>query len=179
LNNTINLAPSLHTLCRVIGLPTNGDCIVTIDSVMLLHSVHYCVRRDQYSACAIGCVCNVESMQGTARLTRSQSMWAILELLRQTQGSHRPLPVLPHGGTLSTRHFHVAMYAGTLMCKHDVANVQHAHCDLVGSDCKKLSRASAARNGYSYAPSLRLRACEPHCLSLAATSGSQLAYVQI
>jgi len=34
-------------------------------------------------------------------------------------------------------------------------------------------------NRYSYVPSLRLRMCEPHCLSLVAMSSQQLAYVQI
>jgi len=42
-------------------------------------------------------------------------------------------------------------------CKHDVINIQHAHCGLAGSDCKKQSQASAACNEYSYAPSPRLR----------------------
>ena len=59
-----------------------------------------------------------------------------------------------------------------IMCKHDVINIQHAHCGLVGPNCKKKSWASTACNGYSYVPSPRLRACEPHCLYLVATSSN-------
>jgi len=36
--------------------------------------------------------------------------------------------------TLSTRHSRVAVYAGDIMCIHDVMNIQHVHCGLVGSD---------------------------------------------
>jgi len=45
--------------------------------------------------------------------------------------------------------------------------------DIDGICCEKKI------NRYSYGPSLRLRMCEPHCLSLGATSSQQLAYVQI
>ena len=45
-------------------------------------------------------------------------------------------PVLPPGFTLSTRHFLVAIRRD-IMCKHDVINIQRAHCSLVGPDCKK------------------------------------------
>jgi len=68
-------------------------------------------------------------------------------------------------------------YTGSIMCKHDVISIQQAHCGLVGPDCNK-SRASAACNGYYYAPIPTLRTCEPRSLSLAATSSSQLAYLQ-
>jgi len=61
--------------------------------------------------------------------------------------------------TLSTRHFPLAIYAGTLCA--NIINIQHAQCGMVGPDCKKLSRASAACNGYSYAPSPRLRVSLP------------------
>jgi len=44
-----------------------------------------------------------------------------------------------------------------ILCKHDIINIQHAYCSLVGPDCKKESRASAACNEYSYMPSPRLR----------------------
>ena len=44
-----------------------------------------------------------------------------------------------------------------IMCKHDVINIQHVHCGLVGPNCKKKSRASTACNRYSYVPSPRLR----------------------
>ena len=66
-----------------------------------------------------------------------------------------------------------------IMCKRDVINIPHAHCSLLGSDCKKQSGASAACNWYSYLLRQRLRTREPHCLSLAAVSSSQLAYVKI
>jgi len=46
-----------------------------------------------------------------------------------------------------------------IMCKHDVINIQHAHCS---PDCKL-----PACNGYSYAPSPRLR------VSLAASAWRQ------
>jgi len=63
------------------------------------------------------------------------------------------------------------------MCKHDVMTIRRAHCSL--EDCKQLVQASASCNWYSYVPNLRLRTCQSHCLSLAATSSSQFAYVQI
>ena len=64
-----------------------------------------------------------------------------------------------------------------ITCKHDVIDIPHDHCGLVGSDCKKYFRASAACNGYSYAPRPRLR------VSLAASAWRRRraasAYVQI
>jgi len=43
------------------------------------------------------------------------------------------------------------------MCKHDVMNIQQAHCGLVGPDrgdrkVGPLNVSPLARNGYSYAP---------------------------
>ena len=48
------------------------------------------------------------------------------------------------------------------MCRHDVVNIQHAHCGLVGPDCKTQSRASAACNGYNYAGIATLTMCQAH-----------------
>jgi len=62
---------------------------------------------------------------------------------QKKQDSHRPQtppPALPLGVTLSSRHFLVcilvAIIRRDIMCKHDVINIQHAHCGLVGPDCK-------------------------------------------
>jgi len=38
-----------------------------------------------------------------------------------------------------------------IMCKHDIMNIQHAHCGLVGPD-RAVSVSALACNGYSYAP---------------------------
>ena len=59
--------------------------------------------------------------------------------LYQQQGSHRlqtPPPVATTWeATFSTSHFLVAVYVGRdITCKHDVVNIQHAHCGLVGPD---------------------------------------------
>jgi len=58
------------------------------------------------------------------------------------------------------------------MCKRDVINIQHAHwLQEVVPSVRRLERVF-----------LRVKpkaACEPYCLSLAATSSSQLAHMQI
>ena len=61
-----------------------------------------------------------------------------------------------------------------IMCKHDVINSQHAHCGLVTTLTASCPERPLPATGIpiSYAPSLRLRTCEPRCLSLAATSSS-------
>jgi len=79
--------------------------------------------------------------------------------------------------TLSTRQFLVAIgpTRRDMMCKHDVINIQHALCGLVGTDCMQevVPSVRCLQRAFLRAKP-RLRACEPHCLSLAATSSSQL-----
>jgi len=85
---------------------------------------------------------------------------------RPQQGSHGPQtppPVLPPGNYVKHTSFSCCHIRRDIMCKHDVINIQHAHCGLVGSDCKSFW-ASGACNGYSYAPSLRLHSLpQPGC----------------
>jgi len=61
------------------------------------------------------------------------------------------------GSYTSFCHFLVAIVTcRDIMCKHDVINTQHAHCGL-RPWLQVVVRASAACNGYSYAPNPRLR----------------------
>ena len=53
------------------------------------------------------------------------------------------------------------------MCKHDVINIQHIHSGLVGFDCKKQSRLQ-----WVFLRAKPKAACEPRCLSQAATLSS-------
>ena len=58
------------------------------------------------------------------------------------------------------------------MCKHDVINIQHAHwLQEVVPSVRRLERV--------FLRATPKAACEPYSLSLAATSSSQLAHVQI
>jgi len=52
---------------------------------------------------------------------------------------HTLPPVLPPVGLLYFKHasFSCHCIRRDIMCKHGVMNIQHAHCGLVGPDCKK------------------------------------------
>jgi len=56
---------------------------------------------------------------------------------RQSQTADSAPGVATWEVTLSTRHFPVAIYAGTLYASMIVINIQHANCGLVGPGCKK------------------------------------------
>ena len=59
--------------------------------------------------------------------------------VRCQQGSHRPQtppPVLPPGGQFKHTSF-LSLHTQeqwNIICKHDMINIQHAHCGLVGLD---------------------------------------------
>jgi len=58
-------------------------------------------------------------------------------LTRQSEIADSAPWVIIRGVILSTRHFLVAIYRMDITCKHDIVFIQHAHCGLVGPDCKK------------------------------------------
>ena len=87
-----------------------------------------------------------------------------------------PPPVLPPMGSYFKHTSISCRYTRRdMMCKHDVINIQHALCGLVGTDCmQEVVPSVRCLQRVFLRAKPRLRACEPHCLSLAATSSSQL-----
>ena len=99
----------------------------------------------------------------------------------------RPPPCVPHvGGYFKHASFscrYIRRDIVCIMCRHDVINIQHAHCGLVGPDCRNIVVQSVRCLQRVFLRAKLRAACEPRCLSWAATSrqrsSSQLAYVQI
>ena len=68
--------------------------------------------------------------------------------------------MLPPGITLSTRHF---LMRRDIMFENDVINIQHAHCGLVGPDCKIVR---CLQRVFLRGKPKPVCECEPRCLSL-------------